>query len=181
MAMKRAVPILLCALTIGLMLPGGFGQFPVRAGDEKKIDMESVKMKDLLTRIGAQKGKVVVIDLWGMFCVPCKREFHNLVRLHNTYAKDGLVCMSLNLDEIPDLKKQAPGFLKEKKAVFSNFWLEEGIDGAQKQWKFEPIPVVVVYARDGKLAKVFNNDDPNKDSFTYKEVEEFLKTKLAEK
>jgi len=175
--MKQVVPVLTLLLIAGLLLPN-LGQDRVVAGDDKKIEMVTVKMKDLLTHIDKQKGKVVVIDLWAMFCVPCKAEFHNLVDLHHRYGKDGLVCMSLNLDDIPDLKKLAPGFLRDKKAMFANFWLEEGIDGAQKHWKFEPIPVVVVYGRDGKLARVFNNNDPCKDAFTYKQVEDLVKKLL---
>ena len=64
--------------------------------------------------------------------------------------------------------------------MFKNFWLVEGIDGAQKHWDFVPVPVVVVYGRDGKIAKVFNNDDACK-QFTYKDVEPFVKQLLDAK
>ena len=42
--------------------------------------------------------------------------------------------------------------------------------------------MVVVYGRDGSLVKVFNNDDPNKDAFSYaKDVEPLVKKLLEAK
>src|SRR5690242_261241 len=126
--MKRVVPVLVSLLIAGLLLSSAVSQ----GGDAQKIEMKPIKVKDLMTHIAAQTNKVVVIDLWGFFCVPCKKEFPNLVRLHHTYGDKGLVCISLSMDFNDELKKQALGFLQEKKAVFTNYVLEEGIEGAQK-------------------------------------------------
>lgn len=107
--LKRAIPVLATLAVGGLLLAGGLGPNPAVGQDEKNIEMADIKIKDLVGKIAAQKGKVVVIDLWGFFCVPCKAEFHNLVRLHHTYGKDGLVCMSLSLDPSVPLKKKGAG------------------------------------------------------------------------
>ena len=139
-------------------------------------------MKDLVdAHIAAHKGKVVVIAVWGYFSVPDKELFVEFIQLHQTYADEGLVCMLVSVDPNEEHRKRALKFLQDKKANFANFWLEDGIEDAQEHWRFEPTPAIIVYGRDGKLAKVFNLDDANKDPFTRKDVEEFLKSKLTEK
>ena len=180
--MKRMVPILASLLIVGLLLSGQ-GRSTAQDKGDKKIEMPPIKMKDLLAHIAEQKGKIVVVDLWGACCFPCMEEFPNLVRMHETYGSKGLVCISVSLDFNDALRKQALKFLQEKKAVFKNYWLEEGFNGAQKEWDFDPIPVCVVYGRDGKIAKIFKSlEDINKDRFTYKkDVEPFVKELLEKK
>ena len=177
--MKRVFSVFIAVLLGGFIL-ANFGHGPVLGQDEKKIEMVNISLKDLLKHIEAQKDKVVVVDLWAFFCPPCKEEFPNLVRLHHTYADKGLVCISLSLDFNDPLKKKALNFLREKKAVFNNYCLEDKLEVAGKHWNFGPLPAVAVYGRDGKLAKVFKDEDTSKDNFTYKEVEELVK-KLLER
>jgi thiol-disulfide isomerase/thioredoxin len=149
---------------------------------EKKIDHVKVKMKDLVdTHISAHKGKVVVIYVWAFWHAPSRHEFVKFAHMHAKYADKGLVYMSVDLGLNEDLKKKSLDFLQDKKAVFGNYWLEDGLEAAQKHWQFEPIPVVVIYGRDGKLAKIFTNDDLNSVPYTYKDAEEFVEKKLLEK
>jgi cytochrome c biogenesis protein CcmG, thiol:disulfide interchange protein DsbE len=56
------------------------------------------------------KGKVVYLDFWASWCVPCRRSFPFLVTLRERYAKQGLEVIGVNLDENP---QQAQQFLQE--------------------------------------------------------------------
>lgn len=78
--------------------------------------------------------------------------------MHERYEKDGLVCMSLSLDE-PEERDKAFGFLKEKGARFQNFLLDEGPQRAQEQWDFQGVPTIVVYDRSGRIAGRFESYD----------------------
>ena len=151
---------------------------PTDSSTTDKIEMAPIKLKELLAKIGDQKGKIVILDLWATFCLPCKAEFPNLIRMHHTYGAKGVVCMSLCVDDADD-KAEALKFLKEKKAVIPNFWLSEEIGVAQKHWDFEPVPVCVIFGRDGKLAKVFRYN--TNENFTYKDVEQLVKNMLDSK
>ena len=80
------------ALLSGLIL-SLCGQTSARPPAEVPIRVEKIKYADLGKLIRSQRGKVVIVDVWADFCVPCKREFPNLVALHNKYKDEGLVAV----------------------------------------------------------------------------------------
>jgi thiol-disulfide isomerase/thioredoxin len=51
------------------------------------------------------KGKVVVIDFWATWCVPCRSEIPGYVALQNKYGKDGLVIVGISTDPANALAK----------------------------------------------------------------------------
>lgn len=175
--MRRFLPFF---FVLGMFLLAGCGEdqnkprkiVKTPAASEPGVELSTVTMNDLLNkRIPAQKGKVVVMDIWASWCPPCRAEFHNLVRMHETYGDKGLVCMSLSMDEQDD-KSKALTFLTKQNASFANYLLAEGFEAAGGKWSFNSIPTVVVYGRDGELAKVFTR------SFSYGQVESFVKKLL---
>jgi len=78
--------------------------------------------------------------------------------MHEKYAKKGLVCVSVSVDDVED-KDAALKFLKKQKATFSNFLVDE----PQKVWKelFDTVgvPAIRVYDRAGKVAGKFEDYD----------------------
>jgi hypothetical protein len=96
--------------------------------------------------------------------------------MHEKYAKQGVVCMSVSVDLKEDYEA-ALKFLQKQKATFANFLLDE----KQKVWQdhFSIIgpPAVFVYDRDGKVTP-FNNNDKE---YTYADVEKLVKKLLESK
>jgi thiol-disulfide isomerase/thioredoxin len=97
------------------LLAALFLTVPAFAADE--IKLEPTDLDGVLKAVAAHKGKVVVVDVWGVFCVPCKEKFPHMVKLHNDLAKEGLVLISLTVDE-PEDKDGALAFLKKQNATF---------------------------------------------------------------
>jgi thiol-disulfide isomerase/thioredoxin len=121
------------------------------------IDLRVVRYDGLTDVIKQNKGKVVVVDFWADFCIPCKREFPNLVALHQKYARNGFVAVSVSLDDATDdeAKAKALKFLQAQKATFTNLLLDEKPEVWQAKLKIDGPPLVMVFARDGKLEQKF--------------------------
>jgi peroxiredoxin len=87
--------------------------------------------------------------------------------MHKKYAKDGLVAMSVNLDdpENVEVMKNVRSFLSDKGAAFVNFVLKEETKVWQEKLGIDGPPAVFVFDRDGKRAHVF------KELVKYDEVE----------
>ncbi len=126
----------LCLCVVTLLIPLG-----LRA--ENTIDIQVVKFDGLEKAIAAAKGKVVVVDFWATFCIPCKKEFPNLVQLHKQYGPEKIACMSVTVDD-PEDKDKALRFLNQQKATFANFLLDEPAEAYQKRYKFGAVPVAEV-------------------------------------
>jgi hypothetical protein len=99
--------------------------------------------------------------------------------MHSKYAKDGLVAISVNLDD-PGKKEdreKAEKFLRAKKATLTNVMLDEKPeDWAKEPLKIEGLPTVFVFNPEGKIEVRFPN--PDKEAFDYTDVEKVVKDLL---
>src|SRR5262245_58454037 len=125
----RFVPAL---LVFGLTTPT-----PAQAPD--KVELRPVRYDGLTDVLKQNRGKVIVVDFWADFCIPCKREFPHLVALHQKYAKDGFVAVSVSLDDPTDddAKAKALKFLQAQKATFTNLLLDEKPEVWQAKLKID--------------------------------------------
>ncbi len=89
--------------------------------------------------------------------------------MQKKYATKGLVCMSANVDEVDDRDK-ALKFLRSRDAKIANFLVNEPPEVWQTILDVSGPPSVIVYGRDGKVAKRFTSPEP----FTYEDVEKFV-------
>jgi hypothetical protein len=103
-------------------------------------------------------------------------EFPHLVQMHERYAQQGMVFISVSVDEPKDAGK-ALDFLQKQKAVFVNFLLDEDGQFWQDKWNIKGPLAVFVFDRQGKRARKFDNDDPD-NQYTYADVEQLVKTLL---
>jgi thiol-disulfide isomerase/thioredoxin len=149
----------LAALVLVLVVAGRSPRAEEKKPDKDKgeVTLKAVKFVELQKAIASHKGKVVVVDVWASWCVPCKKEFPNLVELHKDYAAEGLVCISASMDD-KDQAAAALAFLKQQKATFPNYRCADGEDWFDK-FDLKSIPAVFVYDRKGKLARKFTLDD----------------------
>ena len=160
---------------------------PVDAGapsDTGGVEVRAIKYRDLVQAVRSQRGKVVVIDVWADFCTPCKKEFHNLVEMHQRDGTKGLVCMSVAVDPPKDKKAPAPppgtlAFLIRQKAAFANYWLNEDAKVWTERWGITGPPAVFVFDRQGRRAAKFDREDPDK-SWEYDDVKKLVQKLLAQ-
>ncbi|MCK5663361.1 MAG: TlpA family protein disulfide reductase [Thiotrichaceae bacterium] len=92
------------------------------------------------------RGKVVYLDFWASWCIPCRKSFPWMNEMMATYKDQGLEIVAVNLDKD---KKQADAFLKKVEAHFTIAFDQQG-DSA-KAYKLRGMPSSYLIGRDGKL------------------------------
>lgn len=153
------------------------------ANATEKVSVELDNWDGLQKRVTDAKGRVVVVDLWSTQCVPCLKEFPNLVNLHNE-RKDDVACLSFNLDfygvgEPEELKPEVLTVLKKLDSTLPNVMSNVADETVYENLKLASIPAVYVYDREGKLRKRF---DDTQGQFTYeKDILPLVETLIKEK
>jgi cytochrome c biogenesis protein CcmG, thiol:disulfide interchange protein DsbE len=66
--------------------------------------------RDQPVSLAALHGKVVYVDFWASWCVPCRKSFPWMNSLQKRYADQGLVIVAVNLDKSRELSDR---FLSE--------------------------------------------------------------------
>ena len=44
------------------------------------------------------RGKVVLLDFWATWCVPCNKEFPYLIKFYQEHYKDDFIILAVNID-----------------------------------------------------------------------------------
>ncbi|MBZ5687040.1 MAG: TlpA family protein disulfide reductase [Acidobacteriia bacterium] len=53
-------------------------------------------------RLSSYRGKVVLLDFWATWCVPCRDETPHFVELQQKYGGQGLQIVGVSMDDSPD-------------------------------------------------------------------------------
>ena len=101
--------------------------------------------EDVPFNLANYRGKVVVVDFWASWCVPCRRSFPWLNQMHKKYGEDGLVIVGVNLDANAG---DAQTFLRDFPADFTIIYDSDGVLG--KQFNVEAMPTSFVIDRNGE-------------------------------
>jgi thiol-disulfide isomerase/thioredoxin len=111
--------------------------------------------------IAAQKGKVVLVDFWATWCVPCRKEMPEIAKLEAKLKVKGLVVVPISADEPENeaaarefLTKsgiKAPGYLKAPKDD------DTFIRAIDPKWSGE-LPALVLYDKTGKKVQIWKGE-----------------------
>ena len=130
--------------------------------------------------LGANRGSVVVVDLWASWCVTCIERFPAMVTMSQRYRDKGVRFLSLNLDDREDAAaiEWSQKFLRGLGAGIAHYRLDENLMQAFERLDLLGIPVVLVYDRSGAEAARLTGDDPN-NQFDEDDVEQAIQGLLA--
>jgi cytochrome c biogenesis protein CcmG, thiol:disulfide interchange protein DsbE len=108
--------------------------------------------------LSAYRGKVVYLDFWASWCVPCRQSFPWMNRMHQQFGRDGLVVLAVNMDQV---RADADAFLKQYPAEFAVRFDPQG--RLASTFKVRGMPTSALIGRDGKtllLHEGFRSKDP---------------------
>jgi peroxiredoxin len=118
---------------------------PAPAFALKTLDDRAVSLADY-------RGKVVLLDFWGTFCMPCVKALPELQALHAKYASDGFAVIGMTVDERLAMVKKATAAAKVTYPI---------VQATAAEWaayKVNALPSMVLVGRDGKIVKRYGGE-----------------------
>lgn len=107
--------------------------------------------------IAGDEGHPVVLNAWATWCIPCRKEFPDLVALEKDLRSRGVRFRSVSVDTAEAYERQARPFLTKTGVTFPTWRKTDGDDEAfinalDPTWEGE-LPAVFLFDRQGKLVK----------------------------
>ena len=131
---------------------------------EKPLIIKEIKFKDFNLQdvdLTNKKGKIMIINFWASWCLPCKREMPSLAKLAQKY---------------PDIKVYAINMEKPNKLRARDFFKSLGITSLDiyfdpdfqlvKTFKMRGLPTSILIDKDGReFGRVVGEVDFNSEEF----------------
>jgi peroxiredoxin len=92
------------------------------------------------------RGKVVFLNFWATWCIPCREEMPALERLHQTYQAQDLAIISIDLKESAD---QVKAFLQKHNLSFPSLLDQNG--SVFRDYLVVGMPTTYLIGRDGTI------------------------------
>jgi thiol-disulfide isomerase/thioredoxin len=100
--------------------------------------------------------KVVLVNFWASWCMPCVSEFPDLVKLYNNYKDQDFVLVTISTDAPEDIETKVKPFLKKNGVKFKSYYvniekdeqLYDIMNYFDKNWT-GAIPQSYIYDKEG--------------------------------
>ncbi len=131
----------------------------------KDLNGNSVKLSDFT-------GKVVLLDFWASWCVPCKKSMPFLIEYYNNNKDTNFIILAVNVDTDNDNFKN---FRSKMEQDFPFTVILDNENKIIKKYNIEAMPTTLFINKKGIIKSIttgFTNDSPKEYSV---EIEKLLK------
>jgi thiol-disulfide isomerase/thioredoxin len=156
---------------------------PPKAGDGHSVKLTPVDRPGYDAAIAKLHGKVVLVDFWATWCLPCVEQLPHTLELGRQLADRGLAVVTVSCDE-PAEAERVSRFLGSKQAGGATNLISQFGGSPRTMEAFEissgAVPFYKLYDRAGKLRQAFGVDPRSKKQFTPADIELAVEQVLAE-
>ena len=119
---------------------------------EQAYEIALPTIKGDTVRLSSFKGKVVLLDFWASWCMPCRFTNKKMIKIYPKYKKSGFEIYGVSLDEDRADWKEAV----EKDKIN---WLQVNDNGGREartvlQWNIYLIPRSYLIDKEGKIVGI---------------------------
>lgn len=118
------------------------------------VELQLTDLSGSQQSLGSLKGRVVILNFWATYCIPCKSEMPDLAAIQNEYAALGVQVIGASTDEVGDRQKVLQ-FVRENKINFP-VWIGAGTADMLRFGLGSALPGTVVIGKDGQIARVIS-------------------------
>ncbi len=143
--MKLLVSLLLIGFIYGCQDTGG-DSTAISAADVALID--SLGLQNLIHH---REGKVLLVNVWATWCIPCREEFPDLVKLAKQFDEVDIVGISADFPD--EIEEKVVPFLQKQHVNFpvfvQNFERQEDFINMMNQEWSGALPATFIYDTEG--------------------------------
>lgn len=129
------------------------------------IAQAEIKMLDgKIFKLEEQKGKVILFNLWGIWCVPCIREMPHLIETQDKYRDKNFEIIGLNIgdgDGTPETEEAIKEFAAKHKLNYQLGYADRKLfEEFARLAQLGGVPISILINREGKVTGVFTGGSP---------------------
>jgi thiol-disulfide isomerase/thioredoxin len=108
----------------------------------------------LQTIIHRRNGKILILNIWATWCLPCMEEFPDLIKAVSAYDTNKVEVVGISLDYADEIQTKVLPFIRKNNIPFRMYLAqfhsqEQFINSVQKTWN-GAIPATFIYDRNGR-------------------------------
>jgi cytochrome c biogenesis protein CcmG/thiol:disulfide interchange protein DsbE len=140
------------AAAIGILLVLAYGFWTQRSMEEAPAPNFTLSLFDggEIT-LAELRGRVVVVNFWASWCIPCRKEAPALEKAWREYRDDGVSFIGVN---VKDVRSKALAFIEEFDITYPN-GPDDPYGRISRSFRVYGLPETFLMAKDGEIAKRF--------------------------
>ncbi|GAB1508309.1 TlpA disulfide reductase family protein [Actinophytocola sp. KF-1] len=140
--------------------PGGKTDIPYEGGERQPIPEmsgDSLMAEGEQIKLSSYQGKVVVINIWGAWCPPCRVEAPQLQKVWETYGDKGVQVLGI---DFRDYDRQQPAdFMRDTGLTYPSIYDPSGRSLLPlKGYPRAAVPSTIVLDKQHRVAMIFLRD-----------------------
>lgn len=138
---------------------------------------QNIDEYNLAKYLNERKSKIIIVDFWASWCLPCIRELSSFGKLLSKYSRNGnIIFLFISMDKsVNDWQKAYKSFKFMNKQ--NNYLLKNNFKAAfSKKYTIKSIPRIMIIGRDNII---ISKDAPNASSKEFEKIiDKIIKNKM---